>query len=62
MWTCLSHDVVSHELGHAILDNIRPLLLFGIDPDTGALHESFDELLAMLSALQYPTVVAELYG
>ena len=62
VWTCLSHDVVSHELGHAILDNIRPLFLFGFDPDTGALHESFSDLLAMFSALQYPAVVAELYG
>jgi hypothetical protein len=61
VWTCLSHDIISHELGHAILDNVRPLYLYGYDLDVGAFHESFSDLLAMFSALQYPAVVAEIY-
>lgn len=61
VWTCLSHDIISHELGHAILDTVRPLYMFGNDLDVGAFHESFSDLLAMFSALQYPAVVAEIY-
>ncbi len=40
VWTCLSHDIVSHELGHAILDSFRPLYVYSEEVDTGALHES----------------------
>lgn len=61
VWTCLSHDVVSHELGHAILDNFRPYYLFSTDLDAAALHESFADLLSMFAALQYPEVVRQLY-
>jgi hypothetical protein len=61
VWTCLSHDVVSHELGHAILDSFRPYYFFSSDLDPAALHESFADLLAMFAALQYPEVVRQLY-
>jgi hypothetical protein len=61
VWTCLSHDIVSHELGHAILDTFRPLYLYSTDIDTSALHESFADILAMFAALQYPSVVQYIY-
>lgn len=61
VWTCLSHDIVSHELGHAILDSFRPYYFFSSDLDPAALHESFADLLAMFAALQYPAVVKQLY-
>lgn len=61
VWTCLSHDIVSHELGHAILDNFRPYYFYSSDLDPAALHESFSDLLAMFAALQYPEVVKQLY-
>jgi hypothetical protein len=61
VWTCLSHDIVAHELGHAIFDTFRPLYVYSFDLDTAALHESFADLLAMFSALQYKSVVEHLY-
>jgi hypothetical protein len=61
VWTCLSHDIVAHELGHAILDTFRPFYLYSADIDTSALHESFADILAMFSALQYPSVVEHIY-
>lgn len=61
VWTCLSHDIVVHELGHAILDTFRPFYIYSFDQDTPALHESFADLLAMFSALQYQSVVQHLY-
>jgi hypothetical protein len=61
VWTCLSHDIVAHELGHAILDTFRPFDLYSTDIDTSALHESFADILAMFSALQYPSVVEYIY-
>ena len=62
VWTCLSHDVVTHELGHAILDNLRPLFIYTADKDTNALHESFGDLIAMFSALEHPEVVSHIYA
>jgi hypothetical protein len=61
VWTCLSHDVVSHELGHAILDSFRPLFLYSQEVDVGALHESVGDLVAMFSALEHKAVVEYLY-
>jgi hypothetical protein len=61
VWTCLSHDIVAHELGHAILDTFRPFYVYSPDKDTPALHESFADLLAMFSALQYTSLVQHLY-
>jgi hypothetical protein len=61
VWTCLSHDIVTHELAHAILDTFRPLYLYSSDIDTSALHESFADILVMFAALQYPSVVEHVY-
>jgi hypothetical protein len=47
-----SGEVVSHETGHAILDAVRPNYLGSFVPDTGAFHESFGDMMAMLMALQ----------
>jgi hypothetical protein len=61
VWTCLSHDVVTHELGHAVFDTFRPLYNKSMTADAGALHESFGDLMAMFSALSSPTLVKHLY-
>lgn len=46
-----STDIVTHELGHACLDSIRPQL-FGLPfTETGALHEALGDIVAILTAL-----------
>ena len=60
VFTCLSHDVVAHELGHAALDGLKPLYLESFTAETGAFHESFGDLTAMFSALTLPEVVAQI--
>lgn len=62
IWTCLSHDVVTHELGHAILDSFRPDFIFSEEVDTGALHESFGDLVALFAALSHKPVVERLFA
>jgi hypothetical protein len=59
VFTCLSHDVVAHELGHAALDGLKPLFLEALHAETGAFHESFGDLTAMFSALTIPEVAAQ---
>ncbi|MFG1420299.1 gluzincin family metallopeptidase [Roseixanthobacter liquoris] len=46
--TCLSSDIVVHELGHAILDGIRPYFLESVTPQTAAFHEFVGDLTAIL--------------
>ncbi len=46
-----STDVVSHEVGHGLLDSIRPDL-FGVNAlEVGAFHEAFGDCMALLTAL-----------
>ncbi|MFG0317689.1 MAG: hypothetical protein ACF8XB_10470, partial [Planctomycetota bacterium JB042] len=49
--TCLSHDIVVHELGHAVLDGMKPLYNEVDGPDVAGFHEYFGDALAMSSAL-----------
>lgn len=52
VFTCRSLDIVAHEAGHAILDGLKPgWLSNGSPPQTGGLHESFGDLVAMFLAL-----------
>lgn len=59
VFTCLSHDIVAHELGHAALDGLKPYYFGFGPPETGAFHEAFGDLCAMFSALTFPEVVAQ---
>jgi hypothetical protein len=47
-----SPDVVCHEMGHAVLDAIRPQLFNAHFIEAAAFHESFGDMSALLSALQ----------
>lgn len=51
-----SPDVVCHELGHALLDALRPQLFNAASIEAAAFHESFGDMSALLSALQLPSI------
>lgn len=51
-----SPDVVCHELGHAVLDALRPQLFNVANTETSAFHESFGDISAILCALQVPAM------
>jgi hypothetical protein len=53
-----SPDVVCHEMGHAILDAIKPQLWGAASHEAGAFHESFGDMSAILSALQLQSLRA----
>ena len=50
-----SPDVVRHELGHALLDALRPELFDAASAEVDAFHEAWGDMTAMLSALQRPS-------
>ncbi len=47
-----SGEVVAHEVGHAILDGLRPDYFDAWAPDVGAFHEAFGDMMGMLFALK----------
>jgi len=51
-----SPDVVAHELGHAVLDSLKPVLFELASLEAAAFHESFGDMSAILTALQLPSV------
>lgn len=61
-----SPDVACHEMGHAILDTIKPELWNAGSQEVAAFHESFGDMSAVLSALQLSemrkAVIAETSG
>lgn len=48
VFTCLSPDIVAHELTHAILDSIHPRFIENTNPDVAAFHEAFADIVALL--------------
>lgn len=53
-----SPDVLCHELGHAILDSVRPELWDAMSAEVAAFHESFGDMSSILSGLQVPSLRA----
>src|SRR5688572_26996151 len=54
MYTAESPDTLNHELGHAVLDAVRPQLWDAMTHEVAAFHESFGDISSILSALQIP--------
>jgi hypothetical protein len=57
--TALSHDIVTHEMCHALLDTVRPHLLLPSHPDVLAFHEGFADLVAIFSQFQHEALVTQ---
>lgn len=51
-----SPNIVCHELGHAVLDAIRPQLFNAASIEAAAFHESFGDMSAILCALQLNSI------
>jgi hypothetical protein len=49
VFTCLSHDIIAHEVTHAIIDGIRTYFTEPTNPDVLAFHEGFADLAALFS-------------
>jgi hypothetical protein len=47
VFTCLSHDIIVHEVTHAILDGIRTYFSERTSPDVPAFHEGFADIVAL---------------
>lgn len=57
VFTCLSHDIIVHELSHALIDGMRSHFLFPTNCDVFGFHEGFADIIAILQHFSYREVV-----
>ncbi|MBI3741865.1 MAG: hypothetical protein HY257_08940 [Chloroflexi bacterium] len=60
IYTCESSDISAHECGHAVLDARHPDYWDSLLAETGAFHEAFGDISALLLTLGDPNVRAEI--
>ena len=59
VFTCLSHDIVTHEVTHAILDGLHRNYNEPTNPDVLAFHEAFADLVALFQHFSFPEVLRD---
>lgn len=57
IFTCLSHDIVAHEVSHAALNRLHGHYNEPTNPQVPALHEAFADIVAMFQRLTFAEVV-----
>jgi hypothetical protein len=62
VFTCLSHDIIAHEMTHAIVNRLRRNYLEPSNIDVLAFHEAFSDLVALFQHFSFVDVVkAQIY-
>ncbi|MEA2467395.1 MAG: hypothetical protein QOJ57_1521 [Thermoleophilaceae bacterium] len=57
VFTCLSHDIIAHEVTHALLDGIHRRFNEPSNPDMLAFHEAFADIVALFEHFSLPSVL-----
>lgn len=57
VFTCLSHDIIAHEVTHAILDGIHRNYNHPTNQDVLAFHEAFADIVALFQHFTFPEVL-----
>lgn len=57
VFSCLSHDIIVHEVTHALLDGLRAHFMLPTNSDVIAFHEAFADLVAIFQHFSYADVV-----
>lgn len=59
IFTCLSHDIIVHEMTHAIIDGLRTHFMEQTNPDVAAFHEAFADLVALFRHFSHREVLLD---
>ena len=59
VFTCLSHDIIAHEMTHAIVHRLRPYFLEATNIDVLAFHEAFSDIIALFQRFSYRELLVE---
>ena len=58
IFSCLSHDIVAHEVTHAIVDRLRPNFKEPSNRDVYAFHEGFSDIVAIFQHFSFQEILA----
>jgi hypothetical protein len=59
VFTCLSHDIIAHEVTHAVIDGIRTYFTEPTNPDVLAFHEGFADLCALFAHFSHTEALVD---
>ena len=59
IFTCLSHDIIAHEVTHALVHRLRPLFRDPSNPDVFAFHEAFADIVAIFQHFSFEGVLRD---
>lgn len=59
VFACLSHDIIAHEVTHAIIDGLHPRFIEPSNVDAWALHEALSDVVALFQHFSYPEVLKQ---
>jgi hypothetical protein len=59
IFTCLSHDIIAHEVTHAVIDGIRQFFTEPTNIDVAAFHEAFADLAALFRHFSHQEALIE---
>jgi hypothetical protein len=59
VYACLSHDIIAHEVTHAIVDRLRRYFIEPTNVDVLAFHEAFADLVALFQRFSYNEILRE---
>jgi hypothetical protein len=57
VFSCLSHDIIAHEVTHALLDGVHPRFNESANADVYAFHEAFADIVALFQHFSFPRVL-----
>jgi hypothetical protein len=57
IYTCLSHDIIAHEVTHALLDGMHRRYVEPTHEDSLAFHEAFADIVALFQHFTFPEVL-----
>lgn len=57
VFSCLSHDIITHEVTHALIDGIYKRYVMPVHEDTLALHEAFSDIVALFQHFTFPEIL-----
>ena len=57
VFTCLSHDIIAHEISHALMDGLHPRFAEPTNQDVLAFHEAFADIVALFQHFSHPEVL-----
>jgi hypothetical protein len=59
VFTCLAHDIIAHEMTHAILDGMHVRFVEPTNPDVLAFHEAFADIVALFQRFTYTELLRD---